>query len=208
MNEGRIDFDRSVFINCPFDRQYKPIFDALVFVIQLAGFRPRCSLEASNAGQFRLEKIINIISECKFGIHDISRTELDRSGGLPRFNMPLELGIDLGCRSFGNSRQRSKRLLVLDKSAHRYQRFISDIAGQDIVPHSNSPRRVVTIVRDWLAEELKEATVPGGDYMHRRYALFQRDLPFLCRQRKQNLKRLPFLDFSKLVGIWLEEDEK
>jgi hypothetical protein len=68
--------------------------------------------------------------------------------------------------------------------------------------------RNVFINCNWLAEESREATVPSGEYMHGRYRLFQRELPFLCNQSKQDLKRLTFMDFSKLVGIWLEEDEK
>jgi hypothetical protein len=38
---------------------------------------------------------MDIISGCKYSIHDLSRTELDKTTRLPRFNMPLELGLDL-----------------------------------------------------------------------------------------------------------------
>src|SRR5947208_16908333 len=100
--DGAIDdYGRNVFINCPFDDSYKHLFDAAVFAVQAAGFYPRCALEARNSGQNRLYKIMDIISECRFGIHDISRTELTR-GNLPRFNMPLELGLDLGCWRYGS----------------------------------------------------------------------------------------------------------
>src|SRR5262245_19554392 len=94
------DYEKNVFINCPFDDLYNPLFQAIVFAVHDVGFRPRCALEASNAGQFRLSKIIDIISECKYSIHDLSRTELDSTTKLPRFNMPLELGLDLGCKNF------------------------------------------------------------------------------------------------------------
>jgi hypothetical protein len=124
----RKDFTINVFINCPFDQDYHPLFYSIVFTVLLAGFRPRCALEASNAAVFRLQKIRNIISECKYGIHDISRTELT-SKGLPRFNMPLELGIDYGSKEFGNSRHRSKSFLVMDRTPHRYEHFISDLKG-------------------------------------------------------------------------------
>jgi hypothetical protein len=40
----------NVFINCPFDSSYRPILNAIIFAVQFAGFRPRCALEASNAG--------------------------------------------------------------------------------------------------------------------------------------------------------------
>lgn len=89
MPKARDDFKINVFINCPFDPEYKPLFEAIVFTVQIAGFRPRCAREASNAGQVRIDKILEIISECKYGIHDISRTEPLP----PRFNMPLELGL-------------------------------------------------------------------------------------------------------------------
>jgi hypothetical protein len=201
------DYDRNVFINCPFDDEYKSLFEAIVFAVQIAGFRPRCALEASNAGEARLEKILSIISECKYGIHDISRTEVNRSNSLPRFNMPLELGLDLGCRRFGAGKQRLKRLLVMDRSRHRYQKFISDIAGQDIIPHSKSPKQVIRQVRDWLSLESKEGNIPGGLYMHRRYQVFQMALPILCKKLKLSPKQLTFGDYSKIVRIWLEENE-
>ncbi|HKP84934.1 MAG TPA: hypothetical protein VJZ26_02480 [Blastocatellia bacterium] len=199
------DYDQSVFINCPFDDEYKPLFDAIVFTVQIAGFEPRCALEASDAGQFRLEKIMAIVSECKYGIHDISRTEL-AVNNLPRFNMPLELGIDLGCRRFGTGKQRSKRLLIMDRNRYRYQRFISDIAGQDIKAHSKSDRQVVRQVRDWLRSESRSKNIPGGEYVFGRYRLFRKALPFLCKAQKLD-EQLTFGDFTDMVRIWLEENE-
>jgi hypothetical protein len=65
-----------------------------------------------------------------FGVHDISMTELDRLTGLPRFNMPLELGLFLGAHRFGSKDQRRKVALILDRERYRCQAFISDIAGR------------------------------------------------------------------------------
>jgi len=127
-------YEDNVFINCPFDDEYKPIFDAVIFAVHDAGFVARCALEISDAAQNRFDKIVEIISECKYGIHDISRTELDPINSLPRFNMPLELGIFLGCSKFGGTKDRMKMCMILDKEQYRYQKFISDIAGQDICP--------------------------------------------------------------------------
>lgn len=83
----------NVFINCPFDEEYKPIFYSIVFAVFDCGFNPRCALEVIDAAQVRIDKINNIIEECTFGFHDISRTELDNEFNLPRFNMPLELVV-------------------------------------------------------------------------------------------------------------------
>jgi hypothetical protein len=200
------DFSRNVFINCPFDREYQSLFEAMVFAVWFAGFSPRCPLEASNAGQARLAKIMDIISECQYGIHDISRTELGRDK-LPRFNMPLELGLDLGCRRYGSDHLTKKRLLVMDRSRYRYQRVISDIAGQDIVSHSNHPRHLIRCIRDWLSTESRSSAMPGGLYMYQSYLAFQDVLPSLCRRVKLNPRQLTFGDFSFVVRVWMEEDE-
>jgi hypothetical protein len=200
------DYSRNVFINCPFDDTYQNLFDAAVFTIQIAGFQPRCALEARNSGQNRLYKVMDIISDCRYGIHDISRTELS-SGNLPRFNMPLELGLDLGCWRYGSDHLGDKRLLVMDRSAHRYQKFISDIAGHDIVSHSNSVGKIIRHIRDWLSTESKAATIQGGDYILGRYRDFRRVLPALCGVMKLNLEKLTFGDFSRAVRAWLEENE-
>jgi hypothetical protein len=57
------------------------------------GFRPRCALELDDSAEVRIDKILRKIAECRFGVHDLSRTELDAASALPRFNMPLELGL-------------------------------------------------------------------------------------------------------------------
>lgn len=86
---------KDVFINCPFDDSYKPIFDAVVFTVYSLGFVARCALEVDDASEARLSKIVRIIQECAYGIHDISSVGLGAGTNLPRFNMPLELGLYL-----------------------------------------------------------------------------------------------------------------
>jgi hypothetical protein len=201
-------FERNVFINCPFDKPYTPLFNAIVFTVHDIGFRPRCALEASNAGQFRLNKIMDIISSCKYSIHDLSRTERDKVTKLPRFNMPLELGLDLGCRGFGTPFQRGKVSLVLDVELHRYEKFISDIKGQDIYAHGGSVEKVINVVRDWLRNELdpRVVLIPSGKNIYYRYLAFQKALPSLCAKLKWNVKQLPFADFSWVVASWVEEN--
>lgn len=62
------NYDRSVFINCPFDDAYRPLFHALLFTIQDAGYIARCALERIDAGVFE-EAIVHVlrISCCQTG---------------------------------------------------------------------------------------------------------------------------------------------
>ncbi len=64
--------------------------------------------------------------------------------------MPLELGMFLGAKEFGDSAQRAKKCLVLDRSPHRYEKFCSDIKGCDISSHRRNPEAAIRAVRDFL----------------------------------------------------------
>src|SRR3954465_12360958 len=66
MAKASSDYGNSVFVNCPFDGSYTPLFEAMVFTIFDCGFRARCALEIDDSGQIRIEKIFNIIAECRF----------------------------------------------------------------------------------------------------------------------------------------------
>lgn len=181
------------------------MFRAGVFAVQACGYRPRCALEIYDSGQVRIEKIFTMIGQCRFGIHDISRTELDPGNHLPRFNMPLELGIFLGAKRFGDSGQRRKDCLIFDRDAYRYQMFGSDIAGHDIAAHANEEARLVTAVRDWLASKSKQEITPGGQEIHRRLMLFRTDLPVICDHVKLNPETLTYGDYVNVVAAWLIE---
>jgi hypothetical protein len=54
-----------VFINCPFDDLYKPLFHATVFTVTFLGFDAICALERDGAQDLRLQKIISMIDESK-----------------------------------------------------------------------------------------------------------------------------------------------
>jgi hypothetical protein len=149
---------------------------------------------------------MEIIEECKYSIHDLSRTEMDRVSGLPRFNMPLELGIDLGCHRFGRPHHREKVCLILDVERYRYQRFIFDISGQDIEAYNGSEQQLIEIIRDWLRLELDPRTtiIPGGLRIFQRYQDFQNDLPAICAKPNWHPTQLPFADFSYAVATWIK----
>jgi hypothetical protein len=198
------EYERNVFINCPFDAAYGPIFEAIVFAVHQAGFRPKCARERLDSSQVRLQKILELISQSRFSIHDVSRTELDVASTLPRFNMPLELGIDLGCKAFSR-RHQHKSLLIFDSEQYRFQKFISDLGGQDIHQHSNDPRIAVTRVRDWLRTESGREDILGGTVIYNRYLTFRSELPRICTDLKLDVNDLTFVDLSYTIATWLKE---
>jgi hypothetical protein len=116
-------YDRSVFLNCPFDNPYKPILDAIVFCIHDSGFVAEIALSDIGTGKTRLAKLVEMIGRCRYSIHDLSRIDE------PRLNMAFECGICYGALTFGSGRHKSKDMFVLDAEDHRYKKTMSDIAG-------------------------------------------------------------------------------
>ena len=196
-----------VFINCPFDEHYRPLFQALVFVVHACGMTARTALEADNGAEVRIEKIIRIIRECCHSIRDISRVELDVDSGLPRMNMPFELGLFLGAQRFGDARQKKKTCIIFDRDRYRYQKFLSDIAGQDIRAHYGSTEELIRAVRNALATTLpSDILLHSGATMAARYAQFRKDLPVVCDRLGMDPDDLSYRDLSAFVSEWLDKE--
>ena len=200
--------DKDVFINCPFDRSYRSLLRGLVFAVHDCGFKARSALEVEDSGEVRVQKIVRIIGESPFAIHDISRVEPDPRTNLPRFNMPLELGMFLGAKAFGDSFNQLKRCIVLDQEQFRYQSFCSDIAGQDIRAHGGKVNVAIEIVRNWLSTTPPAANIviPSGSVIAGRYKSFRTALPVGCEKLQLNPRRLTFGDDVTLVIGWLKEN--
>jgi len=195
-------FADAVFINCPFDRDYWPLFEALVFCVIDCGFVPRCALEEPDSGEARVRRIHRLVNASRYSIHDICRVEL--TPDLPRFNMPFELGLDLGCRAFGSPTAKRKRCLILDSEQFRYQRFLSDIAGQDIRAHSNSPEEVINVVRNWLRGTSGRRTIPGPVRIKERFARFSSILPDYCDRLGLDRNDIQFPEYVTMIEEWLK----
>jgi hypothetical protein len=197
------DSNRDVFVNCPFDNGYEPLFNATVFTIIRSGFAPRCALETDNAADNRFDKICQIIRECRYGVHDISRTEVDGEPPLLRFNMPLELGVFLGAKKYGGVKHRLKSCIIFDRERYRFQRYISDIAGQDIHTHGGRVGDLVTELATWLRAHSRDANIPGGVAIAEEFETFTTALPKICHARRLDPREVTFGDYSAIVTQYL-----
>jgi hypothetical protein len=138
-------YERNVFVNCPFDDDYQPILQAILFCLIDCGMSPRLSTERLDA-ENRLDKIVDLIAQSQFSIHDLSRVKASRSGEFARLNMPFELGVDYGFRR-ASARFATKRALVIATSQYEHQIALSDLAGFDIASHDDNFERAIKHVR-------------------------------------------------------------
>lgn len=202
-------YDRNVFINCPFDDDYFPLLKSLVFTVLYLDFTPLVS-QTKSSGKNRIEQIMEHIDQAIYGIHDLSRSRALKSGEFPRFNMPYELGLDIGCARYGNRRHRTKKIMILEKDQYHYQRVLSDISGQDIFHHNNDPETLIKRTRDWFSNNSTKLLVGAGEIWNA-YNQF-------CAHLFKNLKAggysstefdtIPIGDFIKFARGWIRDFKK
>jgi hypothetical protein len=204
-----IDFDKSVFINCPFDRDFFPLLRPILFTVIYLGLKPRIALEELDSGRSRMAKISQLISASQFAIHDLSRIEAKYVGELYRLNMPFELGLDVGCRLYGSKQQQRKKCLVLEAEAYRYKAALSDLSGYDIAAHGNDPPRVVTEVRNWLKNVCK-LTAPGPTSIWNAFNDFMAanfDDLSAKGYSAEDIEALPVYELIECIECWIKLDK-
>jgi hypothetical protein len=146
-------YEKSVFVNCPFDELYEPLFHAVVLAIAARGFVPRCALESEAEAEPRISRIIRGLLESKYSIHDLSRFKGEGPDNLARFNMPVELGIAIGIRAMSAGSPRTHNWLALVPPNFVHYRVVSDLAGYEVPAHDDQPPMVISAVAAWLSQQ-------------------------------------------------------
>ncbi len=200
--------ENNVFINCPFDNEYFPLLKCLLFTVIYIGLDPKIS-ETSDSGQIRLDTIKNLMIVSKYSIHDLSRMEISKRTGLPRFNMPFECGIDFGLKLSNEKKYSEKKFLILDKDRFRYQSVISDISGNDIKSHNNDQEKIIQSVRDWF--KTFKPDIPNYKEIFLQYKEFAFDYNKTLENDGYNPNKIDSVTFSDVLEItksWIVEYKK
>lgn len=201
-----MDFETNVFINCPFDDDYTPLLQPLLFTILYLGFSPRIATERSDSGEQRIDKICELIESSKFSIHDLSRLQSKKKKEFYRLNMPFELGIDYGCRKFALNHLKDKKFLVLEKGRYDYAKALSDLSGVDIKSHQDEPIRIVRIVRNWLAGFMTDKAADAPAVVWEKYNLFMQSFAKERMEQgfsKDDIYEMPTSEFTGYIKEWL-----
>jgi len=199
-----MSFEKNVFINCPFDLKFKKFLKPLIFTVCYLGLKPQLS-ETKDSGSIRINNILNLIKESKYSIHDLSRAESKKINEKARFNMPFELGLDLGVREGGGELE-DKVCLILDSQKYRYQATLSDIAGSDICCYNNKPEELVRGVRNWFVSNFPKEKIPTGTTIWENYNEFSYDFELdLPKEgyKKKDIETMKHSEYTKFVKNWL-----
>jgi hypothetical protein len=130
---------RRVFLNVPFDTAYEPTFIGLVAALVHLGMRPTTVLELGSAAAPRLDRLLEQIRGSGFSVHDLSRVQMSGRGrgGVPRFNMPFELGLAVAVARLRPA-ESAHTFALLEARPFRLQRSLSDMNGFDPLIHDGT----------------------------------------------------------------------
>src|SRR5688572_25631109 len=94
------------------------------------------------------------------------------------------------------------------RDQYRYQKFISDIAGQDIHAHHGATNTLIEKLAGWLRCEVRNKRIPGGRAIAGEYQAFKGALPRLCAQMQLDLEEVTFVDFNLMAVRWTAPDPR
>lgn len=187
----------SVFLNIPYDGAFEDLYLAYIVGLTQLGLRINATLAVPN--QDRLRTIIKLIEESDFSLHDLSRIEASR--GVPRFNMPLELGLALYRSHVTNGKH---RVFIFESKRYRAQRTTSDVNGIDPQIHNGTPKELMSGLRNIFRQSGDVTTVPE---MLTSYRAVKQKLPQL-RRNSGGKSLLSAAVFQDLTLAALVESQK
>jgi len=128
---------KAVFLNIPYDLAFERLFLAYIVGLSALELVPHAGLEIPDSTR-RLERVQSLLHQCRYSIHDLSRVQVTR--GVPRFNMPFELGLAVGWAQQNPARH---AWFVCDSKRNRVLRSISDLNGTDVNIHDGTVEGVM-----------------------------------------------------------------
>lgn len=191
---GNGDQSMSLFINCPYDKEYRPLFDAIVFASLCCGFEPRCAKDSGAISLARIQRITTTLRSSKYSIHDLSRCQGAGAENLARFNMPLELGMamELGFTAMHD-------WAVLVPRQHAYVNYMSDLGGHDLLSYDGTPAGLVPTVMGWLATRSHNKTRTPSEVL-RALPQFETELNALRQQWHEQESWNAVVDLGRRVA--------
>jgi hypothetical protein len=135
----------AVFLNIPYDEEFRSLYLAYIVGLSQLGFDPFLTSGIAG-GDRRLDRILALIQNCRYSIHDLSRVELSASPpATPRFNMPLELGLTI---AWAKLNPRRHTWFLWESTPRRLHKSMSDLDGTDPYIHSGTVEGILSELRN------------------------------------------------------------
>lgn len=162
---------RDVFLNVPYDPSFERLYLAFIAGVNAFGFVAHATLEIPGSKR-RLDRILDLIRECNYSLHDLSRVQLDRRKPVtPRFNMPFELGLAVAWDKLG---KKGRNWFVFESLPYRLSKSLSDLGGTEAYIHGGT---VSGVFRELCSAFVREKRQPTVNQMWAIYRDLRGSLP-------------------------------
>jgi hypothetical protein len=166
-----------VFLNIPYDKKFEKLFLAFIAGTIALGLNPRATLEITTSVR-RLDRILDLIRQCEYSVHDLSRVEADRAAPrTPRFNMPFELGLSVALEKRAKNEKRG--WFVCEARSYRLAKSLSDLNGTDPFIHGGTIEGVFRELANMFRRPGKQPTV---QQMRSIYRKLRKNMPAVLRE--------------------------
>jgi hypothetical protein len=160
----------SAFLNIPYDAPFENLYLAYIAGVTAFGLKPRAALEIPTSNR-RLERILELIQEREYSIHDLSRVQLDRTPpSTPRFNMPFELGLTVALEKVAIP---GRAWVVCETQRFRLKKSLTDLDGTDPYIHDGTVRGLFRELGNAFVRNRNQPTV---DEMMKVYRILRANL--------------------------------
>lgn len=138
----------SVFLNLPFELDYEPIFVGFIVGLVTVGLVPRSVVELDENGDGRMERLFQLMKECRISIHDLSYR-----GSEFRYNMPFELGVAYAL----SKNDPDAVLLVFEAKKRNLLKTLTDLRHFDPkMHHMDGKKALATIYDSFVSPDLPD----------------------------------------------------
>lgn len=203
------NYNKNVFINCPYDDEFVPYKQTIIFAVIACGFNPLLVSFDTNGGVPRIEKIKKMIDSAKLGIHDLSRCKSTEAEEWYRLNMAFELGLDLGSKHF-SERHNKKNVLVLQVKPFTHLPSLSDYSGFDPKCYDKDFKKLLFVIRDFIYCELpisdRENFITKPDLLNLNLQ-FQKDVYAYSSGCPKELDGMADLEYKDIVCKFMRNIE-
>ncbi len=125
----------NVFLNIPYDDSVVDLFLAYIAGLTTLGLFPRAAMEIPG-GERRLDRIIELIEECPYSIHELSPVaDRHTRPRPPRLNMAFELGLTV---ALDRAKPGKHTWFLFADRRLPFDQSLSDLEGTD--PHFHGGR--------------------------------------------------------------------
>jgi hypothetical protein len=145
--------DAQVFLNYPFDNEFKTFSHAMHFAVVAAGLIPVCAYDLTAPDRPRLDIIVEAIIRSRYSVHDFSRLRGEGEQNFARHNMPIEMGMAL---FHALQTQRSMhRCAFFISVPHEFRIAASDLAGLDPITYEGDELSCAARMYEWLRDGVR-----------------------------------------------------